>query len=278
MRICFSADLHCGGLTRSESIIKMVADIPPNNPDIIVLGGDIAESVGGPANFRKCLKMFRKVMPDIPIGIVLGNHDLWAKKGMPHNSYDLWTKILKSMAIDQRCIWLEDENFVSGGKAVVGSYLHYDYSAKDTVGPCSGFTDDYYRLHKGDCNADAHYLHGLPDDKTFASSVGEAFRKRLQQAQDDPQITDIAVVSHMPSLEEMVTRKPQDFRWSSGTPYFGNLSHQDLIKSCSKVRIVLGGHSHCEQSADVKRGNLPDIKAFNIGADYGEPKFVMFEI
>jgi hypothetical protein len=112
--------------------------------------------------------------------------------------------------------------------------LHYDLSAKDKVGPVAMLPDEYFIANKANIINDGRFFVGLPADKDFAKMVGEGFRQRLVAAKDDQAIM---VVTHVPCIEQLITRRPNDTRWATSTPFFGNLSHEKLIKSCS-------GHSH----------------------------------
>jgi predicted phosphodiesterase len=266
MKIAITADLHYG-ITSQWELSNLAEDIIRSKPDFIVMAGDIAESIQGPRKFEQCLKLFNKY--EGLIGIILGNHDLYAQKYHKHDSADLWTHIIKDKADRLGLVWLEDQNFIYEGVAVVGSYLHYDYSAKDLVGPCAGYGNDFYAKNKKNINADGKYHNGLPNDLEFSASIGEKFRERLLSAQKNLAVRDIVVVTHVPCAEPIITRKPQDYNWSVGTPYFGNLSHQELFLSCNKLKEIVSGHSHVAQE-----GMLGNIRCRVVPSDYGNPKFL----
>ena len=82
--------------------------------------------------------------------------------------------------------YLEHTNIVVGNTAIVGSYLHYDYSAKE---PSLNLSDEYYVERKQKITNDGFYLIGLPDDITFAQQIGVEFRKRLLSALGLPLLT-----------------------------------------------------------------------------------------
>lgn len=242
------------------------------DPDVVVLAGDIGETLVSTDCFGDCLSLFRENF-DCPILVLPGNHDLWVYPKNNHNSRDLWEHTLQSITESLNCFWLEGSNWIHDRIAIVGSYLHYDYSAADKTGAAAGMPDDFWAKNKHKVINDGNYLHGLPDDKTFAKQIGDGFRKRLLEAQNDPQIDSIVIVTHVPCMECQMTRRPQIFDWTLGTPYFGNLSHQEEILACNKVHNVISGHSHQGNDNTVTREGRADLRVVNLSADYGRPAY-----
>lgn len=275
MRIALTGDLHYG-ITRSNELKKFATNVKMAEADAFVIAGDVAEVLNGPNSFSSCLQIFRKAI-DCPILVLAGNHDLYSRPEFVHNSADLWSNMLKSMTEDAGCHYLETSNFVVGNVAIVGSYLHYDYSARDKVGPCGVLPEEWYITNKRDIIVDGTYHIGLPPDKQFSEEIGQAFRHRLSAAQDDPQIETIVVVTHVPCMECLVTRRPYDFQWSSGTPFFGNLSSESFIRSCSKVRYVFSAHSHVEQSGEIQTEN-GTIFCHTASSDYHIPRIFSIDL
>jgi predicted MPP superfamily phosphohydrolase len=277
MKLAFTADLHYPTTSRS-TLLSLASDIASQEPDVVALGGDIGEVYHSLDCFDACLSLFREALKDIPILVLPGNHDLWVPpEDVIWNSLDLFNDLLPRIVQTHGCHWLETENFIHGKVAIVGSYLHYDYSAKDTIGPASKLPDEWYEQNR-DRILNDRFLKGLPRDREFAKQLGEGFRGRLQAAQDAPEIASIIVLTHVPCLEEQITRNPHNFNWAVATPYFGNLSHQQFIKEMSKVRYVVSGHSHKAAEATVDRGNMPVMTAINLDSDYRNPKFRCIEL
>ncbi len=270
--IAVTADLHYPSTARKR-LTGLVEDIrDAEAPDLVALGGDIGEVRQGLGNFMHCLSIFREVLGETPILVIVGNHDLWVHEDAAWNSLHLFNSLLPALTERYKCHWLETSNYIHGQLAVVGSYLHYDYSAKDTVGPTAGLSDEFFEQNRNKVLND-RFMKGLPSDREFAKQLGEAFRERLQQAQDDPNIKSIVVLTHVSCLEEQMSRNPHDYQWSIAAPYFGNLAHQDFIKGMSKVRYVISGHSH-----QPKKVSLPGLEIINLGSDYGKPAFEIIEL
>lgn len=297
MRIALTGDLHLP-ITDARTLQQFAAHLAEENPDVLGLLGDIGE---GAQYFSQCLKIFRDALPKTPILVVPGNHDLWVHN-RGETTPELLHTILPAIAAQYDMVWLETDNSISGEIAFVGSYLHYDYSAKDRVGPASRLPDEWFAANKNSIIND-RYMEGQPDDKTFARELGNAFRGRLLRAHDDPQVKKIVILTHVPCIEEQITRRPQDYQWSVATPYFGNLSHCRFIGSLPKVSHIISAHSHRANHCDsADRGcdnamseyelyqHLRDtndgghtgrpwpVATWTLGADYRKPTHITLEI
>lgn len=274
-RILVTSDTHYGFTTKS-SIVAMAKDMATLKPDAVVIAGDVGEVLRGMENFTNCLHVMNEET-QVPVLVVLGNHDLWVGDPKEYNSLDLW-ETYGELIHDNGCFYLEEDNYILDDVAIVGSMLHYDYSAIDTVGVMAGRPAEWFMNNKAEVINDGRFFHGLPDDITFAKEIGEKFRTRLQEAQDDPKINSIIVTSHVPCMEQQMTRNPHSAQWARSTPYFGNLSHQDFIEQCSKVKHVASGHSHCGNDNTIVREGQPDIRVRNIAADYLAPTFIVCDV
>lgn len=275
MRIALTADLHFVKDSPREAPVKELAKaIKHHNPDILVIAGDIGESLQSLENVTACLKIFSDVA-EVRCALA-GNHDLWCAPDSPLSSKSLWENELPTIARELQYYWLDTQNVVVGEIAIVGTYLHYDYSAQDVVGPTSSFSKEYFAVNKYKINNDGNFL--ILSDVEFSTAIANQFLARLQLAQNDPVVKTIIVVTHVPCLECLVTRKPQDFNWSVGTPYFANLSYEKHILACGKVEYVICGHTHKKIRCSVDRGNMPAVQAINIGGDYGAPELVVIDV
>lgn len=271
MKIAVTGDLHLG-ITRTRTIKEFAAELAAVQPNVVGIVGDIAD--GGIAKIIQCLEIFKNQFPSIPIVACAGNHDLWVHDRV--DSPELF-RILGAEAHKLGIGWLDTENTYIDDVAIVGSYLHYDYSAKDTVGPCAGFSDAYYAKNKHNVNNDGNYMKGISDIE-FANLIGAKFEERLDEATRRAGVSKIVVLSHVPCMECQLTRRPFNFPWSVGTPYFGNLSHQQSIKDNPKVVAVVSGHSHIGSDNLVERDNLAPIKVLNLSSEYYDPKAVVFDV
>ncbi len=280
MKIAITGDTHLGH-SSIENIENMAKKMSDSNPDLRIHLGDIGESTIGTHLIAEALQILK-----IDAAIV-GNHDLWVNTSSRNTSLDLFYSILPKLFIYNRFHYLEDQNLIKDNVAVVGSYLHYDYSAQDTCGKAVNYIktkfsdlgfDEYYSLFKKRINNDGIYLRGPTTDKNFAEYIGNKFRSRLMQAEQDEAIDHIIIVTHVSCMPSQITRKPDDLEWSIGTPYFGNLSHVDFIKSLTKVKYVVSGHSHRGNHKTEIFDDGQKVQVINLDSDYKKPTFITLEI
>lgn len=288
MRIGFTTDTHLvigyKGMTTEAQLLTLRDDIYAEKPDIILHGGDIGELRLNPRNVSEVLRILGED-EEIECGGVIGNHDLWTNPGTI-TSNTLWSEVIPRMFKEHGWHYLEQDNWIKDGVAIVGSYLHYDYSAQDLEGAAVNHIhtsfpdwtpDEYYERMKKRVVNDAKFFTGLPRDKEFAKLIGNTFVEHLLEAQEDESVHSIVIVTHVPCMPCQITRKPYDWHWSCATAYFGNLSHVEVIMRCSKVKFILSGHSHRDNRNSVE---LDDgvAEVITLGSDYGKPLFEIIEV
>lgn len=292
MKIAFTTDTHLVidyvGMTTEEQVLTLRDEMCAENPDVIAHGGDVGEMRLGQHNFSKVLQILGEDKKIECVGVA-GNHDLWtnpsaiASKG----SDVLWSETIPTIFGEHGWHYLEQNNWIKDGVAIVGSYLHYDYSSADPEGAAVNHIrasfpdwtpDQYYERMKKRTVNDAKFFRGLPRDKEFAKLIGDAFEKRLLAAQNDESVHSIVLITHVPCMPCQITRKPFDWHWSCATAYFGNLSHAETIMSCSKIKFILSGHSHQgnRNLVEFSEGQMVDI--LTLGSDYGKPLFEIIEV
>jgi len=287
MKIAFTADTHLTlETTWGTDEAKFVAlrdAIYAENPDVIAHGGDIGEWYANPLNLPEALRILGENKECVG---VIGNHDLWTKPDLI-TSEELWSRFIPEIFQNNKWHYLEQSNWIKDGVAIVGSYLHYDYSAADPEGAAVNHIranypdwtpDEYYERMKKRAVNDAKYFIGLPRDKDFAKTMGDAFKKRLLEAQEDKDIHSIVVVTHVPCMPCQITRNPHDWHWSCATAYFGNLSYVETLMSCSKIKFVLSGHSHQDNRNQIEFDDEHMVDIITLGSDYGKPIFVTVEV
>lgn len=289
MKIAFTTDTHLvigyEGMTSEAQIKQLRDDIYAEKPDVIVHGGDIGEVRIDERNITYVLQILSEDEGIDCVG-VCGNHDLWSNPG-PVTSDTFWSLTIPEMFHNNGWTYLEQTTWIKDGVAIVGSYLHYDYSSADPEGASANFIranfpdwthDEYYERMKKRVVNDAKFFRGLPRDKDFAKLIGDAFEKRLLAAQADESVHSIVVVTHVPCMPCQITRKPFDWHWSCSTAYFGNLSHTKVIMGCSKVKFILSGHSHQDNRNPIEFDDGQIVDIITLGSDYGKPLFVIVEV
>jgi 3',5'-cyclic AMP phosphodiesterase CpdA len=280
MKIVVTSDLHYP-TTTAETMRQFASKIASEHPAIIVLAGDLGETLVDFTNFPEAIRFIKDACPNTDVLVLAGNHDLWVPENPLIEDRDsrwLWETGLPEFTLAEDAHWLEGENFTKDGVCIVGSMLHYDYSVRDTTGPTAGLPTEYFITRKASIINDGRFLRGLPSDQEFAKTIGDAFQKRLQTAQDDPAVKVVVVVTHVPCVEELITRRPNQYAWACATPFFGNLSSETVIKSCSKVRYVISGHSHVDQRGQMKRADGSQVEFRTVASDYATPQYLAFDL
>ena len=261
MIIQITSDLHAG-IVKQQFIdlhLKMAKD--STNPDILIVAGDIGECINGTKLFEKCIASLTELFKTVLV--IPGNHDLWTIDG---NSLDIFNNVLPKICRDYGAFWLEDENFVTGNLAIVGSYLHYDYSAIRIIPAVKHLPKEFFIVHKKSIINDGRYL--KINDVGFANKIGEQFKNRLLTAQNDDKIKHIIVVTHVPCIETQLEVK-SDYNYSLGTVFFANVTYQDTILGCSKVSHVVSGHTHVGRRASIPKDG-GEIEVVCLDSDYGK--------
>lgn len=273
IRLAITSDLHydpAGHLTSLEQIQWMIQRLKLVEPDAVIIAGDIAHGLN---NFETCLRCFESF--EVPIAVLAGNHDIWRDKN-GHDSKSLWEKLLPVATERAGYIWLEAQNLHLGHLAVIGSLAWYDYSAIDPQH--AHLTTEQIALAKTRMNNDAVLIDWEYNDVEFAQQINTAMQKRLDAANENHSIQSIVVVTHVPILEEQITRNSQDSLWGLSNAFFGNLTVGRPVAQSPKVKAVVSGHTHHGRHGVRNRADMPPIKYEVIGSDYGKPDFIVIEV
>lgn len=278
MRCAVTSDLHLGGtswpMIQQALQDDVLRDVPA--PDVLVLAGDNGE---GPDRLAPLLRLLRAELPATPILFVLGNHDLWSEKS-GRSMLNIFTSVASARwdRMDPLLHYLEARPYRVGRTAFLGTIGWYDYSARDpgTADRCDAA---WYRKHKRRIMS-AEYLNLLraPSDIDFAAAVAEPFLRQLDLLEQDPTVEQIVVVTHVPVVEQQITRKPWDLDWQEGAAYFGNLTLGAEVLRRRKVRCIWSGHTHSPQFATVARDGAASVEVLVTPSDYKDPRFLTFDL
>ncbi len=264
MRVIVTSDLHlesCG----PEPIRRLVAGMDRERPDLVVLAGDL----GNPVHcWEECLSCFLKLQ--CPVAVLPGNHDLWTAPGQ--SSADLYQRLLPEVTRSFGFHWLEDGPMrLECGVGIVGSMAWYDYSAR---APELNQSDEEIVAGKPRYAADAWRIDWPWDDQHLARECRERVRAHLEALEADPTIREVLVVTHMPTFEEQMERRPHNPEWAAGAPYFGHLTMGSEIAAFPKVRRAIGGHTHIGKADVVERPAHPPIGVAVVSSDYLRPRWI----
>jgi 2',3'-cyclic-nucleotide 2'-phosphodiesterase (5'-nucleotidase family) len=155
--------------------------------------------------------------------------------------------------------------------AVTGTIGWYDYSAADATVQATALQ---FAQQKMNYNADALRIDWEWSDPEFAERVGKAFLATLDGLEADPAVRTIVVATHMPLLEEQMSRNAADKDWAFSNAYFGNLTLGRKVLTRSKVTHVVSGHTHVGRRGTVARTGAGPVEAIVIPSDYETPAWV----
>lgn len=257
-----TADLHFG-ITSEAAILHLKQGMLRHNPDVIILAGDIGEPA---KNFEECLTIFSD--SPCPVGVIIGNHDLYNSDGRYH-SEELRDKILPSIVTKHGFIWMEEETINMNGTAFIGTIAWYDYSSRAQA--FAHLPDDFFLENKGRFVSDGNFIDWEKEDKEFSSELLKGLVKRLQDAQEDSSVRQIAVVSHVPLFPEQMVHYRSDNPYADA--YFGNFTVGREVSRYSKVTDVISGHTH--RKIDKIAGK---IRMQVVPSDYKKPGYIALEL
>ena len=267
MRLAITSDLHYP-VTPDEAIKQLVAEVRPFEPDLLVLAGDLGESLPG---VESCLRFFHEI--GFPVAVIPGNHDLFRSGGI--SSQRLWETRLPEAVRDANCTWLEAEAIIHEGIAVVGTIAWYDYSAADQSIQESRSS---FAQNKGSFMLDAKKIDWPWSDWVFARQVGESFLEKLDELETDPTVQQTVVVTHVPILECQIPRRPNDRNWGFSNAYFGNLTLGNEVLKRRKVTLVISGHTHLAKDDFVKTSDSRAIRGMVVPHRLNQPGWIGLEI
>ena len=131
MRIAVTSDLHYDITPQNHTFLPYLVDeVRRQSPDVLVLGGDLANSLAG---WGEVLQHFRPL--EMLKLVVPGNHDVWieSKSALNRGQDSTWKHdiALPDIAAQQGFHYLPGNPIVVGCIGFTGSLGWYDYSLRD---------------------------------------------------------------------------------------------------------------------------------------------------
>ena len=273
MRIVVTSDIHISlhpQLTSRSEAAALVARIADEQPDAVVIAGDLGHTI---FNFQSCLDLFKKLA--VPVGVLPGNHDVWQDRESGVSSDDLLNMVLPDMVRQAGFIWLESENIQLGPAAIAGSMVWCDYSAVD---PNITLPESVLAANKRDFVNDARMIDWDAPDQVVAERLVAGLLTRLQVLEHAADVERVLVVTHYPVFDGQLVRRPESPLWGITNAYFGNLTAGQAIVRFSKVRYVISGHTHIGKNGVLTRENRGDIAYAVVPSEYQRPRYIVCEL
>lgn len=267
-KILITADIHYG-ITRREQFAELQNAILTEQPDVVLVAGDIGE---GLQNIQDCLRGLQCLA--CPVGIIAGNHDLWLRDYEVRDSAQLMEVVLPELVRDHKLHWLETDVLKIGNLAITGTVGWYDYSYRIATSQTAEFTTTNYERVKRLFNNDARFVYWADNrtDVEYSNILGEALETRLAKLEDDPTVHEVLVITHVPAFIEQMVSNPNDHPIAAS--YFGNMTLGNRLLKYPKVRTVVSGHTHREVPVQTIQAGGREMTIGTVGSDYHAPKFI----
>ena len=277
MRLLVTADLHYNHGKSRPVAEDLIDRMNGAGGDAVLVVGDTAVADGDA--LERCLARFTCPGPKL---LVAGNHELWTHGP---DSHALFTDDLPRRARALGWHWLEDDPFVAGDTAIVGTVGWYDYSFAP---PELGIPRRFYaaKVSPGAAGrlggAFASLLETTDDILPVARDVvarwndgkfvklGRTDEQFLQERLDDLQRSLVSVehcrtvvaAVHCVPFRQLLP-PPHSAQWDFVKAYLGSDRIGQLLLSHRNVKHAYCGHSHLAREATVG-----DLHAVNIGSGY----------
>ncbi|MDH3216994.1 MAG: metallophosphoesterase [Candidatus Krumholzibacteria bacterium] len=259
MKIAYSSDFHIDASQKNrEAVHKIVRIIGEAEPDVIVIAGDVGNTL---VSLEDTLALLSHL--NVPKLFVAGNHDVWIEKTNDghvidsRRKYD--TEIPRACRRTGFCD-LTREPRVIDGVGFAGSLGWYDYSFADSR---LGLTHDQYwqGRYQDEIWWDkdmalwppAVSKTGMPSERLRDPEVCRELTGRLERhvAALERRADEIIVVIHtLPFLVTLPRSEPPKYLDAfTGSEVLGR-----MLESHSRVTHCIGGHKHL--SGDWRIGHV----------------------
>ena len=286
MRLLITSDLHYNHGKSKLLAEDIIEQMNAAGGDVLLVVGDTATDDGDA--FEQCLTRLRFNGPKL---VVAGNHELWTRGP---DSYKLLKETWPRRAANIGWRWLQDEPFIAGDVAIVGSVGWYDYSFAQ---PSLGIPKRFYQ-HKISPGAavrfeefsflfeqqddipphareivarwnDGRHVKLHRSDEQFLSELNQQLAEQLQSLQFARQV--IAAIHHLPFRQ--LLPPPHSAQWDFAKAYLGAESIGEVLLKLPNLSHVYCGHSHRSHVEQIGH-----IQAINIGSGYRMKAFETLDI
>lgn len=264
MRIALTTDTHFGISNSTQKIHKkFLSGLQKESFDILIHTGDIASHKQ--SQLKKSLSMFREYLPEVPILVVLGNHDLWDRDSWcPNNpryakkiSYRTMKTIQREWFKELGIHYLQDSPYIYKEEVVIYGY------------------DGWYKKippPSNDKNFMPPYVEDIPIDVYLNARSHKSLENILKEAEN--------IKENSPNCKLVCATHHSLVGYRGGIPGMdGDPRHLDFLSEY--FDLVLFGHSHQELDTVheyVDNGRSYSCRVVNAGSDYNSPKYKILEI
>jgi 3',5'-cyclic AMP phosphodiesterase CpdA len=281
VKLLLTSDLHLVHQWR-ENVLSQVAEwITKHRPDALVIAGDLSVA---PKSIN-VLRDLRKIFPDGPIALTLGNHDFWLEPGSVCRSLpDVIDRWWRPAAKQFEVTLLDRDTLPLDEITLVGGYGHYDLGFRCPELRYDGtlVTRQDYLIGKPPTATPLRWrdFSRMPPDMDLAMVAQEQvhdLRARLRFVTEKRALLVVhtppfAALLGIPDISTVNLESPSVYAFFRA--YLGNEQMGAMIRQeRERVIGVVCGHTHRE----VSPIDLGGFFGVNIGSDYGEPAGYLFE-
>ena len=256
-RILWLTDIHLNFISQSdkEKFIDLITD---QNPDIILLGGDISDTQGLVYDLKLLEKRLKK-----PIYFVLGNHDFY------HSSFNRVHEVITNLAKQSPyLIWLTDSSIIELNQetALIGHDSWADGRNGDYFNSTLMLNDYFFIKELTDLYLDER----LKVLNKFGATAAMHFEKQLPIACKSYQ--QIILLTHVPPFREATWHRGR-ISDEEALPHFSCKAVGDVLIQVMKDHpecnlTVLCGHTHSSGVSQI----LPNLLTFTGYSKYRKPQ------
>jgi len=264
MRCVWATDIHLN-FVGARHRFSFAESVLANDPDIVLLGGDIGEANTVVSYLEELVHWIRR-----PIYFVLGNHDFY--RGSIHS---VRASISELTQRSESLVWLNSAGFIPIGSDTV--LVGHDSWADGRLGDfkeCSVVLNDFLLISEFLPLGKHERLHLL---QTLADEAAAHFKRVLPEAFSTCQ--SVLLLTHVPPFRQACWHEGK-ISGEDYLPYFATKVVGDVLVSAMEAHpdcrlTVLCGHTHGSGATDI----LPNLKVYTGGAEYGNPRVQrVFEI
>lgn len=263
MRLMVTSDLHFNHARSKPLAEQIIQQINGTDADALLVIGDTA--AWDSDALERCLSQISFPGPKL---ITAGNHEFWT---MGADSHEIYHSLLPQRVRNLGWHWLEDQPWIFGDCAVVGSVGWYDYSfaqpdlgiptrfyeAKVSPGAAERFEefapllDHQHDIPGSAMNVIARWNDGRfvklhCSDREFLAELLSKLQGQLDALRDK---RVLAATHHLPFKE--LLPPPKRPQWDFAKAYLGSEQIGQLLLSYPNVERVYCGHSHLLMAAKV---------------------------
>lgn len=250
MLIASLSDIHTDFEENRDVVVKLASHIHREKADVVIVAGDVSHKND---RINRALRALREAAG--VIAYVPGNHDLWydVPFAPERSDLDTWHRYhteLRALTEAAGAHYLPASPLVLGDVAIVGSCGWYDYSLappwlRSSISEETLAAKQFGGVMWSDARFIAFRDHEgrLMRDGEVARKMESELREHIDSVEANAAVKQVVVATHHQAFYEVVQRTGT-LPWEFFNAFMGSTGLGEVIKTCSKARTAIYGHSH----------------------------------